>query len=57
MGVVHEPVEDVIGQRRIAACSCQGETCSCEVRISGAHLVAVLADLLEVAVFGFTPEG
>jgi hypothetical protein len=30
MGVVHEPVEDVIGQRRIAACSCQRETCSCE---------------------------
>src|SRR4051812_19887161 len=33
MGVVHEPVEDAIGQRGISYLFCQRETGSCEVRI------------------------
>src|SRR5205823_2349001 len=33
MGVVHEPIENAVGQRGIADRSCQRETSSCDVRI------------------------
>ena len=53
MSVVNQPVEDAVGQRRIADLFVPARDRQLRSEDRRAHLVAVLADLPEVAALGF----
>jgi len=53
MGVANRPVENTVGQCRIADLFVPAGDRKLRSEDSGAHLVAVLADLPEVAALGF----
>ena len=52
MGVVDQPVEDAVGQRGIADLFVPSRDRQLRSKDRGAHLVAVFADLPEVAALG-----
>ncbi len=54
MGVVYQAIQDAVGQRRITDLFMPARDRQLRSQDRGARLVAILADLLEVAAFRFT---
>lgn len=53
MGVVHEPIEDAISQSRVADLFVPARHRQLRSQDCGAHLIAILAYLPEIAALGF----
>jgi hypothetical protein len=53
MGIMHEPVEDALGQGRIADLLMPASEGKLASQDRGAELVAIFADFEEVATLGF----